>query len=112
MISETGCKVKIYRNNDVEELIIAIPRNHKHIRLLIKFKDQAILLNEAVVSAIVKSYLLITLDPIRRGIVLKQVILDKERVKKNYDTVQLIEIPNSENEAIDTITRIIEENNQ
>ncbi|MEM0380354.1 MAG: hypothetical protein QW607_01005 [Desulfurococcaceae archaeon] len=108
MSSGENSGVKIYKNTDVEEIVIAIPDNHVHVRLLIKFKDQSILINEAVIAAIVRGYLSIALDPVRRGIVFKQVVFSKDSVKRGYDTVQLIEIPDSEKQAVETITSIVE----
>lgn len=109
MSSNSNSTVKIYRNSDVEEIVIAIPRNHVHVRLLIRLKDQSILLNEAVVAAIVRGYLSIALDPMRRGIILRQIVFNKSSLKKGYDTIQLIEVPDSEEKAVETITNVIKQ---
>jgi predicted hydrolase (HD superfamily) len=100
--------VKIYRNEDVEEIIAAVPNGHYHVRFLIRFKDQEILLQEATVAAIVRAYALTALHPVRRGIVLRRKILSKDK-KKGFASAQLIEEYGSEDEAISYITRIMGE---
>ena len=99
--------VKIYRNEDVEEIVIGIPEKHYHIRALIKLRDQEIVLQEATLAAIARAYLSILLHPTRKGVILKQVKIDKSRRKPGYAEFQLIEVPNSEREAVEKITRIV-----
>ncbi len=58
--------LKVYRNEDVLEIIAAIPHGHQHTGFLIRFKDQEILLQEATVAALVRAYVLVSLHPLRR----------------------------------------------
>jgi hypothetical protein len=101
--------VKIYRNEDVEEIIAAIPRGHRHVRFLIRFRDQEILLQEATVAAIVRAYALTALHPARQGIILRRKILGKGDKKIGFASAQLIEEYGSEGEAVNRITKIIGE---
>ncbi len=101
--------VKIYRNEDVVEIIAAIPNGHYHVRFLVRFKDQEILLQEATVAAIVRAYVLTALHPIRRGIILRRRVLGKESRKKGFASAQLIEEHGSEEEAVSYITKIMGE---
>jgi len=61
--------VKIYKNEDVVEIIAAIPRGHYHTRFLIRFKDQEIILQEATVAALVRAYAMVAAHPTRRGVI-------------------------------------------
>jgi len=101
--------VKIYGNRDVEEIVVAIPRGHKHVRMLIRFNDQEIVLNEATIAAIARSYLSIILHPQRRGLVLRKHKFNRGEVKEGYDEYQLIEVEGSEDYAVDVITRVLME---
>jgi len=98
--------VKIYKNEDVIEIVAAIPRGHYHTRFLIKFKDQEILLQEATVAALMRAYAIVATHPTRKGIVLQKKVLDKKEKKLGFAYVQLLEKPGSE-EAIDIISSII-----
>ncbi|ABN69577.1 hypothetical protein Smar_0468 [Staphylothermus marinus F1] len=100
---------RIYKNEDVEEIIAAIPENHYHVRFLIKFRDQTILLQEATVAALVRAYAYTALHPFRKGIILRRKTLSKEEKKPGYATHQLIEITGSEDKAVKIITDIIGE---
>jgi len=101
--------VKVYSNEDVEEIVAAIPQNHRHIRVLIRFRDQEIVLQEATVAAITRAYLSILLHPTRRGVVLRKIELNASIRKPGYAEHQLMEVSDSEEEAVEIITRIIED---
>ncbi len=74
--------LKVYRNEDVLEIIATIPRGHYHTRFLIRFKDQEILLQEATVAALVRAYVLVSLHPLRRGLILRNKLMEKYEKKK------------------------------
>lgn len=99
--------LKIYRNEDIEEIIAAIPKNHYHVRFLIKFKDQAIVLQEATVAALVRAYAYTVLHPSRRGIILRKRAMGKNEKKPGFASYQIIELIDSEEEAVKIITDII-----
>ncbi|ADI31470.1 hypothetical protein [Staphylothermus hellenicus] len=101
--------LRVYRNEDVEEIIAAIPVNHYHVRFLIKFRDQTILLQEATVAALLRAYAYTALHPFRKGIILRRKALGKKEKKPGYATHQLIEVADSEDEAVKIITDIIGE---
>lgn len=85
-----GEVVKIYRNSDVEEIIGCIPQGHKHLRLIIRLKDQTIVLQEATVAAIVRAYISITTHPVRKRVRMKLQRLDER--KPGYADYQLLEL--------------------
>ncbi|OYT38210.1 MAG: hypothetical protein B6U89_06200 [Desulfurococcales archaeon ex4484_58] len=99
--------VKIYRNDDVEEIVAAIPRNHYHVRLLIRLKDQDIVLHEAVLAAITRAYLSIILHPTKRGVILVKKRFSSNEKKPGYASIQLVEKECSEKEAVNIISDII-----
>ncbi len=99
--------VKIYRNEDVEEIVMAIPRGHYHVRGMLKLRDQVIVLQEATLAAIARAYLSIILHPTRRGVILKRKHLSRNGRKPGYAEYQLIEVPNSEEEAVKIIDEVL-----
>jgi len=100
-------KVKIYRNEEVTEIIAAIPRGHYHVRLAIVLNDQVIVLQEATVAAIVRAYSFVAIHPTRKGVILRCKKLEKHEKKHGFAQYQLIEEPDSEEEAINMIEKLL-----
>ncbi len=92
-------KVKVYPNNGVRRIIAFIPRGHHHVRLLIEFEDQAIILQEATIAAIVRAYAATALHPTRRAIEL--VSSQPVNRKHGFAKWQLVESSRSEEEVLE-----------
>ncbi len=103
--------VKIYHNEDVEKIVAGIPDKHYHVRFAIYFKDQVIVLQEAIVAALVRAYAYTAIHPLRRGVILEGKNLSKDEKKHGFAYYQLIEKPRSEDEAVETITRLLYNDN-
>ena len=102
--------VKVYRNEDVEKVIAFIPRGHMHVRILVEFKDQVIVLQEASIAAILRAYVNICTHPYRKAIELVSKRVPKEARKVGYAEYQLLETSRSEKEILDEVERIINMN--
>ena len=75
---------------EVKQIIFGIPENHKHCRLMIKTnQNQTFIFSEALVAAIVRSYVSVKTHPTQRGIEMAQKIIAKP--KDDFATYQLIE---------------------
>jgi hypothetical protein len=75
---------------EVEQFLFGIPENHKHCRLIIKTdQNQTFIFSEALVAAIVRSYILVKTHPIRSSIEMAQKIIEKP--KDDFATYQLLE---------------------
>ncbi len=98
--------VKIYSNQDVLEIIAAIPEGHHHTRFILKLKDQIIVLQEATVAGLLRAFALTALHPTRKGIILKNKLVKQEK-KHGFAKYQLIEIPGSEEEAVRQVSMIL-----
>jgi hypothetical protein len=66
--------IRVYGNKDVLRVIGLIPPNHVHMRLIIVFKDQVIVLQEASAAAIARAYVEITTHT-RRAVEYTQLVL-------------------------------------
>lgn len=93
-------RLVVYRNCDVERLLVAIPKGHKHLRLIIEFKDQVIVLQEATVAAIVRAYVDTVTHPKRRCVELVMKEFKPSEIKNGYAFCQLIEGSSSEEEIL------------
>ncbi len=99
--------VKVYRNSDVERIVAAIPSGHYHTRFAIYLNDQVIVLQEATIAALVRAYAYTSIHPTRRGVILERRRLSRESKKQGFASDQLLEVPNSEMEAVEIIDKIM-----
>lgn len=101
-------KIKVYPNSSVKKIIAGIPKKHKHLRLIIEFNDQTIILHEATVAAIVRAYINIVAHPVKRAILYEQAILDDRVKKKGYAKYQLVEKQDiDEDTVLERINKIL-----
>ncbi len=62
----------VIRNEDVREVVLEVPRGHKHLRTLIVLSSgQRIVLQEATVANIVRAFISIKTHPQKERIVLR-----------------------------------------
>ena len=76
--------------HDVKELLFGIPKNHKHCRLIIKTdQNQGLIFSEALVAAIVRSYMSVKTHPTRMGVEMAQTTVENH--KDDFAAFQLLE---------------------
>ncbi len=92
---------RLYPNEAVKRIIAFIPRGHLHTRLILELEDQAIILQEATVAAIVRAYASVALHPTRRATELASRRLPRGERKPLYAEHQLLETGRSEDEILD-----------
>ncbi|HTP64383.1 MAG TPA: hypothetical protein VMJ66_03250 [Geobacteraceae bacterium] len=80
----------VLRNEDVAELIAEIPEGHQHLRTTLRLADgSSITFQEATVAAIVRAYVAVKTDPLRRRVALAgRTVPDR---KEGYAEWQLLE---------------------
>lgn len=75
---------------DVVEIVAEIPKNHRHLRTTLKLADgTCITLQEATVAAIVRAYVAIKTDPVRKSMQLSGRRLAER--KSGYAAWQLLD---------------------
>ncbi|MGC9345179.1 MAG: hypothetical protein ACP5ER_00095 [Candidatus Bathyarchaeales archaeon] len=90
---------RIIRNEDVERVLIGVPKDHKHIRLYMKLKDDtALIFQEATIANILRTYLTIKTHPTIRAQEFEMHVLDKTSRKQGYALHQLSETSRSQEE--------------
>lgn len=100
-------KLTVYRNDEVKCIIAGIPRGHKHLRLIMIFKDQVIILHEATVAAIVRAFVNIVLHPTKKAILFFKRNVSSVK-KPGYADVQQIETCINEEDLLDIIDEVLE----
>ncbi|MEM0361816.1 MAG: hypothetical protein QXY36_03915 [Sulfolobales archaeon] len=95
-----GPPIKVYRNDEVVRVVGFIPEGHSHMRLVVEFNDQVIVLQEATVAGIVRAYIDIHTHPTRKAVELISTRLSKDFRKAGYAEHQLIESSRTEGEVL------------
>ena len=76
--------------SNVEQLLFGIPKDHKHCRLVVRTdQNQVLVCSEALVAAIVRSYISVKTHPERLAIEMNQKILEQQ--KNDFASFQLLE---------------------
>ncbi|NPA97542.1 MAG: hypothetical protein GXO32_08085 [Crenarchaeota archaeon] len=98
---------KLYPNSCVKRILAGIPDGHMHLRLVIELCDQAIVLHEATVAAIVRAYASVALHPKRRAIELRSRRMSKDERKPLFAEHQLLETDQIESSLITELEKIL-----
>ena len=98
----------VIRNEDIESVLIGVPKNHKHLRICLKLKDKTLIFQEATIANIVRAYVTIKTHPTIKALKLKMKMLPETEVKGGYARHQLLEVKGKNEEIEEEITRLLE----
>jgi len=57
-------KTRVIRNEEVKQVLIGMPKGHKHIRVYIKLKNgNALIFQEATIANILRAYITVKTHP-------------------------------------------------
>jgi len=99
----------VIRNEDVEEILIGVPKNHKHLRVCLRIKDKTLIFQEATIANLVRAYITIKTHPNVKALKLKTKIMSETEIKNGYAKHQLIEVVEKAEEIEKEITELLEE---
>ncbi len=94
----------------MKRIIAFIPIGHMHVRVLIEFKDQVIVLQEASIAGILRAYINVHTHPYNKAVELVSKRVPKEARKVGYAEYQLLETSKSEKEILDEVEKIVNMN--
>ncbi|OYT49671.1 MAG: hypothetical protein B6U73_05080 [Desulfurococcales archaeon ex4484_204] len=98
--------VKVLKNQDVKRVVAFIPRGHRHVRLAIETSwGDVIILQQAVVDAVLRAYAQVAAHPVRRGVELRLARIGKELRKEGFAEWQLVESSRPEDDVVEELTR-------
>jgi hypothetical protein len=102
--------IRIIRNEDIEVVLIGVPKGHKHLRVCMKLKNNsAIIFQEATVANILRAYVTVKTHPKMKAQELKMHVLGETSQKQGYALHQLLEIPGSQEETEEGLTQFLAE---
>ncbi len=98
----------VIRNEDVESILIGVPKNHKHLRICLKLKDKTLILQEATIANIVRAYVTVKTHPTIRALKLESRELPETEIKSGYAKHQLLESERTNEEIEKEISALLE----
>ena len=91
--------IRIIRNEDIEKVLIGVPKGHKHLRVYVKLKNNsAMIFQEATIANILRAYVTVKTHPKMKAQELKMHVLGETSQKRGYALHQLLEISRSQEE--------------
>lgn len=83
---------RILANADIEEITVAVPEGHRHLRTTIRLHSgETLVLQEATVANLVRAYVAVKTHPQREQIVLRGQELTEDQRKQGFAAWQLLE---------------------
>jgi hypothetical protein len=99
--------LRVIRTWDVKRVLLGVPEGHKHLRVFIELKDgEVIVLQEATIAAIVRSYIVVKTHPVKEAVELLGKEIPETGRKKGFASWQLIE--SEEKDVKKKIKKLIE----
>jgi len=102
--------IRIIRNEDIEKVLIGVPKGHKHLRVYVKLKNNsAMIFQEATIANILRAYVTVKTHPKMKAQELKMYVLGETSQKRGYALHQLLEISRSQEEIEEEMREFLEE---
>ena len=103
-------KIHVIRNDDIEQVLIGMPEDHKHLRICVKLKNKsAFIFQEATIANILRAYITIKTDPTVQAKELGVKTLNAEQQKKDYAVHQLLETLRKDEEIEKQLSELLKE---
>ncbi len=96
----------VIRNRDVARVLMAVPKGHKHMRVVFELSDGSLIVfQEATMENVARAVVEVEMHPKRRAILLKGGELESR--KEGYDKYQLIEEDVPDEEIEEEVTKLL-----
>ena len=103
-------KIHVIRNEDIEQVLIGVPEDNKHLRICVKLKTKRVsIFQEATMTNILRAYITIKTDPTVQAKELGVKTLNAEQQKKDYAVHQLLETPIKDKEIEKQLSELLKE---
>jgi hypothetical protein len=100
--------IRIIRNEDIEKVLIGVPKGHKHLRVCMKLKNNsAIIFQEATIAKILRAYVTVRTHPKMKAQELKMHVLGETSQKRGHALHQLLEISRTQGEIEEELTEFL-----
>ena len=94
----------ILRNMDIKRVLIGVPENHKHLRIIVESKDKIFIFHEATIANIVRGFIFIKTHPKIEAIEMK---IKEIKGKEGFAKFQLIETNKNKENIVKEINALI-----
>lgn len=103
-------KIHVIRNEDIEQVLMGVPEDHKHLRICVKLKNKsAFIFQEATIANILRTYITIKTHPNVQAKELKMKALTAEQQKEGYAVHQLLETSREDEEIEKELSELLKE---
>ena len=100
--------IRIIRNEDIEKVLIGVPKGHKHLRVCMKLKNKSTMIfQEATIANILRAYITIKTHPMIKAQELKMRMTDKTSQKQGYALHQLLETSRNQEEMEEELRQFL-----
>ncbi|MBE0519709.1 hypothetical protein IBX35_01520 [Candidatus Bathyarchaeota archaeon] len=100
--------IRIIRNEDIEKVLIGVPKGHKHLRVCVKLKDNSVMiLQEATIANILRAYVTVKTHPKIKAQELKMHVLGETSQKQGYALHQLLETSRNQEEIEEELRQFL-----
>lgn len=87
----------VVKNCDVEGVLYAVPKGHRHYRLVVFLGNGRVLVfSEAFVANIVRAYVTVHTHPAKGAVEMRRFVLPEGERKEGYAECQLLEVKEDE----------------
>jgi len=102
-------KIHIIRNQDVDRVLIGVPKGHHHLRVCIRLKNESSLVfQEATIANILRAYTTIKTHPTIRARELKVEDFTTQPLKEGFATHQLLETSRKSEDIEEELRTLLE----
>lgn len=102
-------KIHIIRNEDVNKVLVGVPKDHKHMRICIELQNGlSLIFQEATIANILRAYTTVKTHPSVRAQELEMQTLSTKQRRKGYAVHQLIETPKETKEIEIKLKELLE----
>jgi len=102
-------KIRTFRNEDVNKILVGVPEGHKHLRITMKLKNGLTLIfQEATIASILRVYTTVKTHPSIRAQELENTTLTANLRKEGYAIHQLLETPRKNEEVERELKELLE----
>jgi len=102
-------KICIIRNEDVNKVLVGVPKGHKHLRISVELENGLVLIfQEASIANILRAYATVKTHPNIRAQELEMKILTADQRKDGYAMHQLLETSRKNEDVEGELKKLLE----
>lgn len=99
--------IRSIANEEINRLLVGIPRGHRHVRAVLQLEDETLILQEATLANLCRAYIRISTDPRPGGQALELSADCSEDRKPGYARCQHLETARRAEEVANELAELL-----